>query len=166
MEHEKYSHSKVERNLAHHCNIATRWLLFCRYHFFQGFVGKLFVNWMCRVVLISAFVSLSLTPVLNIFLIRKGGHRHSWFYNFTEPFFVSLEKGYRATLQGFMRLRWFTFIIVLFCLGIIYFIGKGLPSELAPMEDRNRVRASVTGPEGADLILQTGSCDPQSCDSI
>ena len=27
----------------------------------------------------------------------------------------------------------------------------GLPSELAPMEDRNRVRTSITGPEGADF---------------
>ena len=50
-----------------------------------------------------------------------------------------------------MRLRWFAFVIVLACLGVIYFIGSGLPSELAPMEDRNRVRTSITGPEGADF---------------
>ncbi len=122
--------------------------------FLQGFVGKLFREFgmvLAGAVLISAFVSLSLTPVLNIFLIRKGGHKHSWFYNFTEPFFVGLEKTYRATLQGFMRLRFLAFVIIAGCLGIIYFIGKGLPSELAPMEDRNRVRASLTGPEGADF---------------
>ena len=122
--------------------------------FLEGFVGKLFREFgivLAGAVLISAFVSLSLTPVLNIYLTRKGGHRHSWFYNFTEPFFVGLEKIYRFTLKGFMRLRWLAFVIVLGCLGIIYFIGKDIPSELAPMEDRNRIRASLTGPEGTDF---------------
>jgi multidrug efflux pump subunit AcrB len=44
-----------------------------------------------------------------------------------------------------------TFLIIAACLGAIYFIGKELPSELAPMEDRNRVRTSITGPEGSDF---------------
>src|SRR5437762_10748320 len=98
-------------------------------------------------VLISAFVSLSLTPVLNIYLSKKDPSKHSWFYRKTEPFFAGLENLYRNSLKGFMRARWFAFIIIAACLGIIYFIGKGLPSEVAPMEDRNRVRVQITGPE-------------------
>jgi multidrug efflux pump len=50
-----------------------------------------------------------------------------------------------------MRVRWFAFVIIVACLGIIYFIGRELPSELAPMEDRNRVRVRVQGPEGTDF---------------
>ncbi|MEP6794285.1 MAG: efflux RND transporter permease subunit, partial [Saprospiraceae bacterium] len=122
--------------------------------FLQGFVGKLFREFgivLAGAVLISAFVSLTLTPVLNIYLTRKGGHRHSRFYTFTEPFFVGMENVYRTSLNGFIRVRWFAFVIILGCLGIIYFIGRTIPSELAPMEDRNRVRASLTGPEGADF---------------
>ncbi|MGB4848093.1 MAG: efflux RND transporter permease subunit [Saprospiraceae bacterium] len=122
--------------------------------FLQGFVGKLFREFgmvLAGAVLISAFVSLTLTPVLNIYLTRKGGHKHSRFYTFTEPFFVGMENLYRASLNGFIRMRWLAFVIILGCIGIIYFIGKTIPSELAPMEDRNRVRASLTGPEGADF---------------
>lgn len=122
--------------------------------FLEGFVGKLFREFgmvLAGAVLISAFVSLTLTPVLNIYLTRKGGHKHSKFYNKTEPFFVGLENFYRTTLKGFMKVRWLAFVIVLACAGIIFFIGKNIPSELAPMEDRNRVRASITGPEGADF---------------
>lgn len=122
--------------------------------FLQGFVGKLFREFgivLAGAVLISAFVSLTLTPVLNIYLTRKGGHRHSRFYSFTEPFFVGMENLYRSSLNGFIRIRGLAFVIILGCLGIIYFIGRTIPSELAPMEDRNRVRASVTGPEGADF---------------
>jgi len=122
--------------------------------FLQGFVGRLFREFgmvLAGAVLISAFVSLSLTPVLNIYLTKKDPTKHSWFYRKTEPFFAGLENGYRRTLQGFMRARWLALVIVLVCAGIIYFVGGKLPSELAPLEDRNRVRVSITGPEGADF---------------
>ena len=122
--------------------------------FLQGFVGRLFREFgivVAGAVLISAFVSLSLTPVLNIYFTKKDPRKHSWFYRVTEPFFTGMENIYRQTLKGFMKLRWVSIIIVLACLATIYLIGKGIPSELAPMEDRNRVRATLTGPEGADF---------------
>jgi len=122
--------------------------------FLEGFVGKLFREFgivLAGAVLISAFVSLSLTPVLNIFLSRKGGHKHSKFYLWTEPFFVGMENMYKRSLSAFMRVRWLSLVMVAACAGVIFFLGKQIPSELAPMEDRNRVRASVTGPEGADF---------------
>lgn len=123
--------------------------------FLQGFVGRLFREFgivLAGAVLISAFVSLSLTPVLNIFLTKKDIHNHSWFYRVTEPFFTGLENFYRRTLNAFMRVRVpATILIILACGASIFFIGKKLPSELAPMEDRNRVRTSITGPEGSDF---------------
>ena len=41
--------------------------------------------------------------------------------------------------------------MILACLSGIFLIGKDLPSELAPLEDRNRLRASILGPEGTDF---------------
>jgi len=122
--------------------------------FLQGFVGRLFREFgivVAGAVLISAFVSLSLTPVLNIYLTKKNVHKHSWFYTKSEPFFRGMESGYQRWLTAFMRKRWIAFIIVLACVGAIYFVGSKLPSELAPMEDRNRLRASVIAPEGTDF---------------
>src|SRR5690606_23326062 len=123
--------------------------------FLEGFVGKLFREFgivLGGAVMISAFVSLSLTPVLNIYLTKKGGmHRHSKFYLWTEPFFVGLENLYRRSLKAFMRARWLTLLVVAGCAAIIYFIGRQIPSELAPLEDRNRLRTSITGPEGTDF---------------
>jgi multidrug efflux pump len=122
--------------------------------FLQGFVGRLFREFgivLAGAVLISAFVSLSLTPVLNIYLTKKDPSKHSWFYRKTEPFFTGMENLYRSSLKGFMRVRWLAFVIIIACIGITYFVGKGLPQEVAPMEDRNRVRVSITGPEGADF---------------
>jgi multidrug efflux pump len=122
--------------------------------FLQGFVGRLFREFgivVAGAVLISAFVSLTLTPVLNIYLTPKEGLRHSWFYKKTEPFFRALEDGYKRLLTAFMGARRLAWVIVLACFAIIYFIGKSLPSELAPLEDRNRLRANVLAPEGTDF---------------
>ncbi|MBI2730602.1 MAG: efflux RND transporter permease subunit [Sphingobacteriales bacterium] len=121
--------------------------------FLQGFVGRLFREFgivVAGAVIISAFVSLSLTPVLNIFLTTDT-KKHSWFYRVTEPFFRGMENLYRNSLSAFMKARWIAFIIVAVCLGAIYTIGKLLPSELAPMEDRNRIRFSILAPEGTDF---------------
>ncbi|MEO6313469.1 MAG: efflux RND transporter permease subunit [Chitinophagaceae bacterium] len=122
--------------------------------FLQGFVGSLFREFgivVAGAVLISAFVSLTLTPVLNVKLTRKGVHRHSWFYTKTEPFFQWMEKGYTASLTRFMKVRWVAFIIIGVCAAIIYFIGGSLQSELAPMEDRSQFRLAVSGPEGTSF---------------
>ncbi len=118
--------------------------------FLEGFVGRLFREFgivVAGAVLISAFVSLTLTPVLNIKLSRKV-HKHSKFYTKTEPFFRGMENGYRNMLGGFMRLKWLAFPIIAVCFAIIFFIGKGLQSELAPMEDKSAFRLQVSAPEG------------------
>ncbi len=119
--------------------------------FLEGFVGRLFREFgivVAGAVLISAFVSLTLTPVLNVYLTRKGGHSHGWFYRVTEPFFTGMENGYNRLLRGFMKARWVSFIILGVCFAMIYFIGGNLQSELAPMEDRSQFRLQVSAPEG------------------
>jgi multidrug efflux pump len=47
-----------------------------------------------------------------------------------------------------MKFRWIGILIVGACGLIIYFIGRQIPSELAPMEDRSQFRLQVTAPEG------------------
>lgn len=119
--------------------------------FLQGFVGSLFREFAIVVagaVLISAFVSLTLTPVLNVKLSKKNIHKHSWFYTKTEPFFRWMENSYQSALTKFMKVRWVAFILIAACVAIIYFIGGSLQSELAPMEDRSQFRLSLTAPEG------------------
>lgn len=119
--------------------------------FLEGFVGRLFREFgivVAGAVLISAFVSLTLTPVLNVKLARKNNTQHPWFYRKTEPFFRWLEQSYHRALEGFMRIRWIAFLIVLACVGAILWIGGNLQSELAPMEDRSQFRVQLTAPEG------------------
>lgn len=118
--------------------------------FLQGFVGRLFREFgivVAGAVLISAFVSLTLTPVLNVKLGRKK-HTHSWFYTKTEPFFTWMEDSYHNALEKFMKARWIAILILLGCIAMIYVIFRNLQSELAPIEDRSQFRLSISAPEG------------------
>lgn len=118
--------------------------------FLQGFTGRLFTEFgvvVAGAVLVSAFVSLTLTPVLSVKLTRSK-HKHSWFYNVTEPFFAGMENGYSRWLNSFMGVRWVALVIIALCFVAAYFIGTNIQSELAPMEDRNQFRISLTAPEG------------------
>jgi multidrug efflux pump len=121
--------------------------------FLEGFVGRLFREFgivVAGAVLISALVSLTLTPVLNVKLTRKV-HKHGWFYRKTEPFFQWMESGYFNSLKRFMRVRWISLVLIAACFAIIWFIGRNLQSELAPMEDRSQFRLQVTAPEGTSF---------------
>jgi multidrug efflux pump len=118
--------------------------------FLQGFVGRLFREFgivVAGAVLVSCFVSLTLTPVLSVKLTRSH-HKHSWFYTKTEPFFAAMEDGYSRWLNSFMNIRWVSFVIIGVCLGSAYLIGSTIQSELAPMEDRNQFRLQLTAAEG------------------
>lgn len=118
--------------------------------FLQGFVGRLFREFgivVAGAVLVSAFVSLTLTPVLNVYLSRKK-HKTSWFYNKTEPFFRGMENGYRSLLHGFMKIRGVAIIIIVASVAMILLMGRTLKDELAPMEDRSQFRLQLTAPEG------------------
>ncbi|MBI5373650.1 MAG: efflux RND transporter permease subunit [Sphingobacteriales bacterium] len=122
--------------------------------FLQGFVGRLFREFgivVAGAVLISAFVSLTLTPVLNVKLTRRDLTKHPWFYTKTEPFFRWMENSYHAALQRFMSFRGMAFILVALCIGAIFLIGRNLQSELAPMEDRSQFRLQLTAPEGTSF---------------
>ena len=120
--------------------------------FLEGFVGRLFREFgvvIGAAVLISAFVSLTLTPMLNAYLMKGGVHKHSRFYELTEPYFQKMNKGYAELLTSFMQHRWFSFPIVLVCLGLIVLFFKILVKETAPYDDRSMLRLQVTAPEGS-----------------
>lgn len=129
--------------------------------FLQGFTGRLFREFAVVVagaVLISAFVSLSLTPMLNVKLIRKNSKK-SKFYEKTEPFFENMTNSYTETLVKFMKRKWISIVILVVSLIIIGVLSKFIPSELAPLDDRSLLRYTVTGSEGASYEFMTKYMD-------
>lgn len=122
--------------------------------FMDGFVGRLFREFgvvIAGAVLISAFVSLTLTPMLNAKMVRKDPTKKSKFYLATEPFFQGMEQLYSQALAGFLEVKYMAWVILVFVIGITAFIFPRIPSELAPLEDRSWMRLIVTAPEGASF---------------
>jgi multidrug efflux pump len=117
--------------------------------FLQGLTGRLFREFgivVAGAVLISAFVSLTLTPMLSARTLRKHEHE-SKFFEFSERMFDRLVGGYRRSLQAFVKKRYLALAAMAVSLSLIFGIGSLLKSELAPMEDKSRLVINVTAPE-------------------
>ncbi len=119
--------------------------------FLQGLTGRLFREFGAVIagsVIISSFVALTLTAMLSSRILKKRAVE-PWFYRFTEPFFNWLNRLYRGSLEGFFKVRGLAFVIMAAAAGMIVYFGKNIPSELAPNEDRSRLRTVISAPEGA-----------------
>ncbi|MFI0489857.1 efflux RND transporter permease subunit [Flavobacterium sp.] len=120
--------------------------------FLEGFVGRLFREFgvvIGAAVLISAFVSLTLTPMLNAYLMKGGEQKKSKFYIATEPYFQKLNTGYANALARFMKRKWLSFPILIACFGIIYLFFSIIKKETAPYDDRSGLIMSITTAEGS-----------------
>lgn len=119
--------------------------------FLEGITGRLFREFgvvLSGSVIISAFVALTLTPMLSTRILKRREKRN-YIYVWTEPFFVALNKKYSNSLNWFLRHKWLAWIISAGSIVMILGIGNMLQSELAPIEDRSGVRMSSTAPEGS-----------------
>ncbi|HYE58224.1 MAG TPA: efflux RND transporter permease subunit, partial [Rhodothermales bacterium] len=115
-----------------------------------GVVGALFREFgitLAGAILISAFAALTLTPMLSSRILRRG-HEHPWLYRKTEPFFESMNEGYRSALDGFLKRRWLAFVVMGLSGGLVYVLFNSLESELAPQEDRWQLNVSAQAPQG------------------
>ncbi|MEW6512270.1 MAG: efflux RND transporter permease subunit [Bacteroidota bacterium] len=129
--------------------------------FLQGITGRLFREFgivLAGSVAISAFVSLTLTPMMSTRFLQ-GKHEHGRLYRATEKFFASMIEKYRSTLGAFLTKRsraWFAMGIAVAGIVGFWFL---IPSELAPLEDRNSLRLNVTAAEGVTFEYMTGYMD-------
>jgi multidrug efflux pump len=122
--------------------------------FLSGLTGRLFREFgitLAGCVLVSAFVALTLSPMMCRFMLKKHGENTHSLYRATEPFFQHLTRGYRALLAPFLRVRWVAIPILLLCAGLITWLIITIPRELAPLEDRENIRVTVTAPEGSSF---------------
>ena len=121
--------------------------------FLEGFVGRLFREFgvvIGAAVLISAFVSLTLTPMLNAYLM-KGHQKKTKFYERTEPYFVALANGYTQSLERFLQKPKRAFVILAGCIALIALFWIILQKETAPYDDRSAINMQLSAPEGASF---------------
>jgi len=119
--------------------------------FLQGLTGRLFREFgivIAGSVIVSAFVALTLTPMLSSRILKRR-EKHNRFYNLTEPFFVKMNAVYKRQLEYFMHHRWLTLPGIGITVILIWILFANIPSELAPLEDRSRMNVNAIAPEGA-----------------
>jgi multidrug efflux pump len=121
--------------------------------FLQGLTGRLFREFgmvVAGTILVSAVVSLTLTPMMSSRMLKKD-NKHGKLFTVTEYWIYSLIQGYNRALNTFLHVRWLAILIMLISLGMIVGIGALIPSELAPMEDKSRLTIISTAPEGTSF---------------
>lgn len=121
--------------------------------FLQGMTGRLFREFGVVVagsVIISAFISLTLTPMMSSRLLKKK-EKHSRFYKMTEVWLNNLMSGYRKILTKFMKRPIIAVVLMLVSVVLMITFGSQLQSELSPMEDKGRFMIMSTAPEGTSF---------------
>ncbi len=122
----------------------------------EGNTGRLFRELsvaLAGAVIISAFVALTLTPMMCSKLIRA--HTQPKGFNaWVQSHLLALGSGYRRQVTRIVAQSRKTMIaaiavVLVVCVGLILLLQSVLPKELAPPEDRGAFFVSVVGPEGA-----------------
>ena len=122
--------------------------------FLEGLTGRLFREFGVVVagsVIVSSFVSLTLTPMMCANMLKKSSSTPNFLFQWSENILNGLTHAYEKSLKWFLKYRWVSLIIMAFSFYLMYTLGKSLPSELAPLEDKGRIQVIATAPEGASF---------------
>ncbi len=127
--------------------------LFATVVFMEGIIGRFLRPFAIVVtlgVLVSLFVSITLTPMLCARYLRVE-HKHGWLYRIIEAPFHWTEALYRLFLRLTLRFRWtviFIAIATVYSSGYFFAqLGKGF----TPDEDEGRFLVSFKTPLGSTL---------------
>ncbi len=120
--------------------------------FMGGLVGRLLHEFAVTIgvaILVSGFVSLSLTPMLSSrFLRPPRAEGHGRFYTAFERFFDGLLRLYDRTLQVTMRHKVATMAVsMLVIVGTVY-LFMVMPKGFLPDEDQGQIFVFTEGPQG------------------
>ena len=120
--------------------------------FMAGIIGALFKEFAITIsvaVLVSGFVSLTLTPMLCSRMLKpKGEEHHGRFYNATEGIFQKTLAFYARTLAWLMEHRPVALgfsLLILVLTGLIWHV---IPKGLFPSDDTGQLNATIEAAQG------------------
>lgn len=119
--------------------------------FVGGYVGRLFIELavtVAGVVVISAFASLSLTPLMCSLLLKPVGQSGP-LHRFVSGALDAVRRSYGHSLRAAIAAKPVVFVLFAAVIGGGWFLFKQLPSELTPPEDRGNIQVTMSAPEGS-----------------
>jgi HAE1 family hydrophobic/amphiphilic exporter-1 len=100
-------------------------------------------------ILVSGFMSISLTPMLcSRFLRPPHSQQHGWLYNFFEGVFDLWRRVYDVTLSGVLRLRPVVMAVSIVLLAVTVQLFIKVPKGFLPSEDQGRFNVNTEGAQG------------------
>jgi HAE1 family hydrophobic/amphiphilic exporter-1 len=121
--------------------------------FVSGILGQFLRSFAVVVtfgVLVSLFVSLTLTPMLCSRFLEVA-EKHGRVYWALERLFKGMESTYRATLGWALVHRW-TVVVLAFAMFLSsFYFFRALPIELAPQQDEGKFFVNIRAPAGASI---------------
>ncbi len=115
-----------------------------------GIVGRLFREFAVTLsiaIVISAVVSLTLTPMMCSRLLTARGERHGRLYELSERGFSAVLRGYQRALDWVLRHRKFTLGLTLGTIGLSVFLFATVPKGLFPQEDTGVIAGFSDAPQ-------------------
>ncbi|MDZ7965989.1 MAG: efflux RND transporter permease subunit [Nostoc sp. DedSLP03] len=116
--------------------------------FMSGIIGKLFHEFAVTIavaILVSGFVSLSLTPMLCSRFLRSHQQRPNLLYRVSERAFDLLLRGYDWTLKPVLKYRLMTLIGSGILLVMTVYLFVIVPKGFIPTEDTGQLTANTKG---------------------
>lgn len=122
--------------------------------FMDGMVGQFFFEFGITVavaVLISMFVSFTLTPMLSARYLGDHAHSTSGISGLIERFLTWMDNTYRKFIVGALRYWWATVGVAVATLVFTLWSAQFLSTEFMPIEDRNQFNVRLELPPGTAL---------------
>ncbi|MGC4397141.1 efflux RND transporter permease subunit [Hydrogenophaga sp. T2] len=121
--------------------------------FTPGRTGRLFAEFalaLAGAVVVSGFVALTLSPMMCSKLLRHVD-QPGRFDRFMERVLGGVNRGYERVLALSLQVRWLVVGVMAASAFGSWWMLQHIRSELAPLEDRGVILASINGPDGATL---------------
>ena len=120
--------------------------------FMGGIIGRLFHEFAAVImvsILISGFVSLSLTPMLCSRFLKPPTEQHNALYRASERVFDGMRDIYSWTLRGVIRHRFATLLVAAGTLVATVYLYGFIPKGFIPNQDTDQLAGSTEMPQEA-----------------
>ncbi len=127
--------------------------------FMGDIVGRLFREFavtLAVAILMSAFISLTLTPMMCSRLLKKKAEKHGRVYQWTEDAFNKTIEFYGRTLRWVLRHQTATLVVTVATLALTFLLAYTVPKGFFPVQDTGVILGISEAPQSISFEAMSG----------